>query len=286
MSSPGLDWTWRCAEAAIPAPPPRPSPPPSNSSSNSSTLPPAPSPAPPPTPPPQPRLAQLPAFEGEQDRCDLLRALCGAPAVDPNCKCADRGDDVGYHCDEWTTGDDEWCFVDPQSICVNSSTASTGLRTSTDPCRGMLLPGSGGAAGHLEFACLLMSILGNLMLVGTWGAICVRLRPLHRRQLPSRRPSGRTRETAAAVSTKPADIDERFASAQKTAIERIGRDSPQETKLLVFGLYRQATEGDCRDAAVPVKATERKKHEAWAAHRGMPRRQAMLRYCELVEGSA
>lgn len=81
------------------------------------------------------------------------------------------------------------------------------------------------------------------------------------------------------------DISERFANAQKMAIQKIGRDSPQETKLLVFGLFEQATKGDCRDAIVPTKPNERKKHEAWVAHRGMPQQEAMRRYCEAVENA-
>lgn len=81
------------------------------------------------------------------------------------------------------------------------------------------------------------------------------------------------------------DISDRFANAQTMAIQKIGRDSPQETKLLVFGLFEQATNGDCRDATVPTKPNERRKHEAWVAHRGMPQGQAMLRYCEVVENA-
>lgn len=62
---------------------------------------------------------------------------------------------------------------------------------------------------------------------------------------------------------------------------------PAELKLRLYGLYRQAMDGDCLGAAPGMfDPIGRLKHQAWSQHRGMARDEAMRLYVESVENFA
>lgn len=57
-----------------------------------------------------------------------------------------------------------------------------------------------------------------------------------------------------------------------------------ELKLRLYGLYRQALDGDCVGAAPGLfDPVGRLKHEAWARNRGLSRDEAMRLYVESAE---
>ena len=71
-----------------------------------------------------------------------------------------------------------------------------------------------------------------------------------------------------------------FAVEQVRALPSSGNGPTTAEKLKMYGLYKQATEGDCSTAqpwAVQVEA--RAKWDAWNANRGMSKKEAMASYC-------
>jgi acyl-CoA-binding protein len=73
------------------------------------------------------------------------------------------------------------------------------------------------------------------------------------------------------------DFDEAVALAMKLAPQ------PPEVMMEVYGLYKQATQGDVqgrRPGIIDFKGQT--KYDAWANRRGMSREDAMTAYVELV----
>jgi len=95
-------------------------------------------------------------------------------------------------------------------------------------------------------------------------------------------------ETAgAAASAAPGDLRERFDAAVekvRTAPANGPMKPSNEMKLKMYGLYRQATDGDVsgkRPGMMDVVG--RFKYDAWAAHKGMARDEAMRLYVDEVD---
>ncbi|RME27484.1 MAG: acyl-CoA-binding protein [Deltaproteobacteria bacterium] len=70
------------------------------------------------------------------------------------------------------------------------------------------------------------------------------------------------------------------------ALERVKRlpEQPPQVLLELYGLYKQATEGDVsgkRPGMFDLRG--RAKYDAWAARKGMSREQAMDEYVRVVE---
>ena len=80
-----------------------------------------------------------------------------------------------------------------------------------------------------------------------------------------------------------ADLEKAFAAAQAAATKL--REKPDNDTLLeLYGLYKQATEGDvsgARPGAFDFVA--RAKYDAWAARKGVKKDSAMRAYVKLVE---
>ncbi|XP_063485838.1 diazepam-binding inhibitor-like 5 [Symphalangus syndactylus] len=70
----------------------------------------------------------------------------------------------------------------------------------------------------------------------------------------------------------------------RAALKQLKGPVSDQEKLLVYGLYKQATQGDCDIPAPPasdVKATA--KWEAWSANKGTSKMDAMRSYAAKVE---
>lgn len=66
-----------------------------------------------------------------------------------------------------------------------------------------------------------------------------------------------------------------------------GANPPAELKLRLYGLYRQALDGDCAGPAPGLfDPVGRLKHEAWAKNRGLSRDEAMRLYVEIAQNFA
>jgi len=71
-----------------------------------------------------------------------------------------------------------------------------------------------------------------------------------------------------------------FAVEQVRTLQSSGIGPTNAEKLMMYGLYKQATEGDCKTVqpwAVQLEA--RAKWDAWNANKGMSKHNAMTSYC-------
>jgi len=86
----------------------------------------------------------------------------------------------------------------------------------------------------------------------------------------------------AKVQVNPATLNAQFEEAQKTVVTKLHDGHHHDTKLEIYGLYQQATEGDVKGAHLGPGDSEweRKKHEAWAANQGMSSAEAKEAYIE------
>jgi diazepam-binding inhibitor (GABA receptor modulating acyl-CoA-binding protein) len=85
------------------------------------------------------------------------------------------------------------------------------------------------------------------------------------------------------MAAKPKTLKERFASA-KTRVEKLDARPSNQTLLDLYGLYKQATEGDvsgARPGMLDLKG--RAKFDAWTRHKGLAKDAAMKGYIDLVD---
>jgi len=85
------------------------------------------------------------------------------------------------------------------------------------------------------------------------------------------------------AAAKPKSLESRFAEA-KARVEKLETRPSNEKLLDLYGLYKQATEGDvsgARPGLLDLKG--RAKHDAWARRKGSTRDAAMKAYVALVE---
>lgn len=74
-----------------------------------------------------------------------------------------------------------------------------------------------------------------------------------------------------------------FKDAQER-VKTLARRPPNESLLELYGLYKQATEGDARGARPGVFDLKgRAKFDAWSACKGTPQAEARTRYVALVD---
>jgi len=78
-------------------------------------------------------------------------------------------------------------------------------------------------------------------------------------------------------------LDERFEQAQRTAMETLTEETPHAVKMLLYGYYMQAKDGDATGKQPPVSNHwERGKHDAWVKCWGMSREAAKEHYIQAV----
>jgi diazepam-binding inhibitor (GABA receptor modulator, acyl-CoA-binding protein) len=85
------------------------------------------------------------------------------------------------------------------------------------------------------------------------------------------------------MAAKPKSLESRFADA-KGRVEKLAARPSNEKLLELYGLYKQATEGDAsgsRPGMLDLKG--RAKYDAWARRKGTTRDAAMKAYVALVE---
>lgn len=84
---------------------------------------------------------------------------------------------------------------------------------------------------------------------------------------------------------KKTELEQNFEVAVD-AIKNSDPDAPKrpsnDEKLRFYGLYKQATSGDC-NVSQPwaIQVVDRAKWDAWNANKGMSKDAAMLKYCDL-----
>ena len=73
--------------------------------------------------------------------------------------------------------------------------------------------------------------------------------------------------------------------AAVAAVQRISQDPGNDTKLRLYALYKQATEGDVSGKRPGfTNPVGRAKHDAWASVQGMDAEAARAEYIEVVRG--
>lgn len=81
------------------------------------------------------------------------------------------------------------------------------------------------------------------------------------------------------------DVDAIFHAAVAQAATFSPAAISDEDKKKLYGLYKQALEGDCPTTAPSVlNVKSRAKWTAWRAYAGMPRDEAKRAYAQLCEG--
>ena len=79
------------------------------------------------------------------------------------------------------------------------------------------------------------------------------------------------------------DLKARFERATQE-VTQLSEAPDNQTKLRLYALYKQATEGDCKGPKPGLFDMVGKfKYEAWKALEGTPKEQAMQMYIDLVE---
>jgi acyl-CoA-binding protein len=85
------------------------------------------------------------------------------------------------------------------------------------------------------------------------------------------------------MAAKPKSLKDQFAEAKRRVEELTSRPSNEEL-LELYGLYKQATEGDVagpRPGMLDLKG--RAKHDAWGRKKGTTKDEAMKGYVALVK---
>ena len=85
------------------------------------------------------------------------------------------------------------------------------------------------------------------------------------------------------MAAKPKSLKDQFAEA-KGRVEKLKSRPSNEELLELYGLYKQATEGDvagARPGMLDLKG--RAKHDAWARKKGTTKDEAMKGYVALVK---
>lgn len=78
-------------------------------------------------------------------------------------------------------------------------------------------------------------------------------------------------------------LDQDFAAAQER-VKKLSRRPSNDQLLALYGLYKQATEGDATGKRPGMlDPVGRAKYDAWVSRRGTDRAGAMQAYVELVE---
>lgn len=88
------------------------------------------------------------------------------------------------------------------------------------------------------------------------------------------------------MAAKKESIKDKFAAA-KDRVEKLTKRPTNDQLLALYGLYKQATEGDVagsRPGMLDLKG--RAKYDAWASRKGMGNEEAMKKYVEAVDALA
>lgn len=80
------------------------------------------------------------------------------------------------------------------------------------------------------------------------------------------------------------DLDAQFTQAKEDVV-KLSKAPDNEAKLKLYGLFKQATEGDYTHGKQPgmLDLAGKFKYEAWKMNEGMSQDDAKLKYVELVK---
>lgn len=217
---------------------------------------------------------------------------------------------LGAFCGEW--GDDkyvsgEWCFVLPTQLCAPNSrspfvsTQGYPMIRSTAPCSSevesrseIILEGYEAMAHPLLMTALLGGALCALAGAGKVLQLCPTPEAaVSYEAMPYSPVMARDRAvvdyapqaSAAAAAPKPRNdfSMQKFQEAQAKAMEKLTKDTPYNLRLMLYGYYNQAINGDVQgERPTYFEQKDRAKYDAWAKCKGMDYDSAVAKYCEVV----
>eukprot|EP00442_Polarella_glacialis_P046320 CAMPEP_0115056412 /NCGR_PEP_ID=MMETSP0227-20121206/5176_1 /TAXON_ID=89957 /ORGANISM="Polarella glacialis, Strain CCMP 1383" /LENGTH=676 /DNA_ID=CAMNT_0002441077 /DNA_START=8 /DNA_END=2035 /DNA_ORIENTATION=+ len=225
------------------------------------------------------------------------RALSGQPDL--------WAGSLGAYCNQWpfvrlnSLIDGEWCFVaagqrcgkDQQSMFESSGNGYEILR-STAPCSGLvesrsalILEGLDSFGAPLQMC----AILGSLLLVLAGCGAFLFARPSKETHYVGSDPRAPAMQSGPGGSQSPRNgmnyqqLEQAFQDAQAKAVNKLTKNTPEELKIMLYGFYKQATEGDVRgDRPSIFSQKDRTKYDAWVEHNGLSHEDAIAGYIKTV----
>lgn len=269
---------------------------------------PAPAPAPAPLPPGQQQGRRLgePTFEGRLSNWSAGREVANAPAPQPARRLQNQSEyrdpwqgSIGAYCEKWTSKNStedakgEWCFVSSLQLCGVETQAeyltSKGFpyHRSQAPCTNAVQTRSWVVIAGLQEFFLVLRMAAGLGVVLLFSSCCGAA--LY--QSPAKLPAPWADPHASRIphqdpvnQLSPEELAEmRFEDAQREAVAKLSQQTPEDIKLMLYGFYKQAKEGDVKGERPGFWNTrERAKYDFWARHQGMSRTQAIEGYIRTV----
>lgn len=198
----------------------------------------------------------------------------------------------GSYCGDWGHTGDDWCFVNAGVFCgAVTVDAASGYYRSNGPCEAAVESRSRrvrDAATSVARICWVAAVAGFALMLAVAGALWDWLALRRAAAGPAQRMFVRKQVIDPELAKKQKQIKDSFREAQKEAkVKKAAGLLTEDSRLELYGLAMQASGGDRAQERSPNDSAEteleRKKREAWNAHRGMAREEAMERYCQAVE---
>eukprot|EP00419_Tripos_fusus_P048118 CAMPEP_0172817600 /NCGR_PEP_ID=MMETSP1075-20121228/13320_1 /TAXON_ID=2916 /ORGANISM="Ceratium fusus, Strain PA161109" /LENGTH=605 /DNA_ID=CAMNT_0013657829 /DNA_START=65 /DNA_END=1882 /DNA_ORIENTATION=- len=209
----------------------------------------------------------------------------------------------GAYCHAWGSeaGEPEgpWCFVSLQQECSNRALGDyrdaqgNVFGISEMPCSAgvesrsqMMLD----AVSALNRALQLASLLGIACLLMACCGFVPALQPKPTKSEKSKRVVQETSKDsrsdvhlAEPEEKQPLSLEDRFEEAQRMAVQNLSDATPEEVKLMLYGYYKQAREGDASGERPSFfSRRDRQKFDAWDRCRGMSTQEAIESYIQAV----
>jgi diazepam-binding inhibitor (GABA receptor modulator, acyl-CoA-binding protein) len=90
-------------------------------------------------------------------------------------------------------------------------------------------------------------------------------------------------ETQREMMTMSEELNEKFAKAKEESVQ-LSKAPDNMTKLEMYGIYKQAAEGDCTGKRPGMTDfVGRAKYDAWKKNEGMSQDEAKQKYIDLIE---
>jgi len=212
----------------------------------------------------------------------------------------------GAYCHAWGSDagapEGPWCFVSLQQECSNGTLGNyrdsqgTEFGISAMPCSSsvesrsqIMLDAVSAINRTLQFA----SLLGlACLLIGCCGFV-PSLQPKpdksekSKRGLQGLQPTSKDGRSdghpAELEEQQPLSLEDRFEEAQRLAVENLSDSTPEDIKLMLYGYYKQAREGDASGQRPSFfSRRDRQKYDAWDKCRGMSSQEAIEGYIQTV----
>jgi len=214
----------------------------------------------------------------------------------------------GAYCHTWRSQKNDksdvpkgpWCFVSPNQRCSKGTPVTTYvdsissvLNISEAPCttkvesRSQIMLDAVSAinralqfSSFLGLACLLMAFCGCVPFLQPKPDKSER----SKRGLQQANKDGRSDGHPAEMEEQqPLSLEDRFEEAQRMAVENLNDATPEEIKLMIYGFYKQAREGDASGQRPSFfSRRDRQKFDAWEKCRGLSTQEAIEGYIQTV----